>query len=258
MFVAIDQLRIYVERVGQGPPALLLHGWGANARSMASIARWLATDYTVWSFDLPGFGSSQIPDKAWGIYEYADFVRHAMARLEIARAHVIGHSNGGRIGIILGARSPDLVDHLVLVDSAGIRPPRTLGLRLRGFSARTGRRLLGHPRAGKTGQRALTALYTRLGMSDYRDAGPLRPTFIKIVNEDLSPLLPQVAVPTLVVWGARDGDTPLWMGRQMAEQIPNAELVVIENAGHYAYADAPEPFERALRRFLGQKASRPL
>jgi pimeloyl-ACP methyl ester carboxylesterase len=250
VFVEIDGLRTNVERAGEGPPVLLLHGWGNSARTLAPVMRALASSHSVWALDLPGFGLSLQPRETWGIEQYAGFVRHAMARLGIERADLFGHSRGGAIAVAIAAETPELVNRLVLAGSAGIRTPRTLRFRLRGLTARTGRRVLGHRLVGRAGQRLLSALYCRLGMSDYRDAGPMRAIFVKLVNQDVAPLLPRVQAPALLLWGARDQETPLWMGRQMAQTIPHAELVVFANAGHHAFLDEPAAFNQAVGRFL--------
>jgi pimeloyl-ACP methyl ester carboxylesterase len=250
VFVEVDGLRVNVERAGSGPTLLLLHGWGGSIRSFAPLMPAFTQVFSVCAFDLPGFGLSALPPSTWGVSDYVMFVRHLMQRLEIDRAHLLGHSHGGRVGIALAAEAPDAVDRLVLVDAAGIRPPRTLTLRARGLLARNARRLLSHPMAGAPGRRALSALYHRLGMADYASAGPLRATFVRVVNEDLRPLLPAISAPTLVIWGEQDRDTPLWMGRLMAREIPDAELVVLSPAGHYAYLDQPQAFAERVLAFL--------
>lgn len=250
MFVEVDGLRVNIETGGTGPPLLLLHGWGGSSRSFAPLIPALVASFSICVPDLPGFGLSATPPEAWGISDYAGFTRHLLQRVGWQKAHFLGHSHGGRISIAVAAQTPSWVDRLVLVDSAGIRPPRTMGLRARGFVARTARRVLGHPIAGATGRRYLDALYRRLGMSDYASAGPLRASFVRIVNEDLSPLLGRIMAPTLVVWGANDTETPLWMGEQMARDVPNSRLVVLPDAGHYAYLDAPQLFERETIDFL--------
>ena len=254
MFVEIDGLRTNVERAGDGPPVVLLHGWGSSARALASVTRALATAHSVLALDLPGFGLSLRPRETWGIDEYAEFVRHTLARFGIERADFVGHSRGGAISIVLAAKTPQLVNRLVLAGSAGIRPPRTLRLRLRGLTARSGRRILGHRLAGSAGARLLAALYDRLGMADYRDAGPMRAIFVRLVNQDLSPLLPAIQAPTLLIWGAHDQETPLWMGRQMARAIPRSELITLEGAGHFCFLDEPRAFDQAMTRFLAGAA----
>ena len=91
----------------------------------------------------------------------------------------------------------------------------------------------------------------RVASRDYLDASEaMRGTFRAVIAQDLSDRLPRIAAPTLLVWGERDEDTPLWMARRMEELIPDAGLVVLEGAGHYSYADAPGQFRAVARRFL--------
>ena len=252
VFVEVEGLRLHVEQAGAGPPLLLLHGWAGSTRAFAPLLPALTPSFAVCAVDFPGCGSSSLPAAPWGVCEYVRCVRELMRRLGIGQAHVLGHSHGGRVAIALASESPELVDHLVLVDSAGIRAPRTLRLRSRGLVARSARRLLSHPLAGQTGRRALARVYSWLGMSDYASAGPLRATLVRIVNEDLSGLLPQISAPTLVVWGAQDRETPLWMGRQMARTIPGAEFLLLERAGHFSYLERPEAFQARLLDFLSE------
>ncbi len=90
----------------------------------------------------------------------------------------------------------------------------------------------------------------RFGSRDYLAAGPMRPTLVKVVNEDLTPLLPGVQAPTLILWGDRDREIPRTAMEIMAARIPNARLVVFEGAGHFPFLDVPERFCGALMEFL--------
>jgi pimeloyl-ACP methyl ester carboxylesterase len=255
VFLEVDGLRVHVELAGSGPSLLLLHGWGSSAQAFSAVVPALARHFRVCALDFPGFGLSQMPPSVWGVDDFAASVVTLLRRLAVERTHLLGHSHGGRVGIALAQRYPALVDKLILVDSAGIRPPRTLRLRLRSLTARTARRLLAHPLAGERGRRSLRALYRRLGMGDYANAGPLRATFVRIVNEDLSERLAGIGTPTLVVWGRRDAETPLWMGERMASSIPGAKLVVLEGAGHFCFLDSPRPFEQSVLDFLADAPS---
>ena len=78
----------------------------------------------------------------------------------------------------------------------------------------------------------------------------MRKTFVKVISEDLSPLLPQIKASTLLVWGENDQDTPLWMGKKMEKDIPDAGLVIFENDDHYAYLRQWPRFVRVLQAFL--------
>jgi pimeloyl-ACP methyl ester carboxylesterase len=235
---------------GSGPPLLLLHGWGATKELMAPVAERL-TGYRTIIPDLPGFGSTAMPPHAWGVAEYADWVIALLDRLGIARAHVVGHSNGGRIAIALAAAHPGRVDRLVLTDSAGIRPSHGARYQVR---IRTFKLLRAASRWRWLPSRARDAAQRRAaqrGSADYRAAsGTLRASMVRLVNADMRPWLARLTTSTLLIWGDHDRETPLADARTMERLIADAGLVVFEGAGHFAYAEQPDRFCRIVDVFL--------
>ncbi len=239
--------------LGSGPPVLVLHGWGANIEAVYPIVTGLSSVATVYALDLPGFGETELPPTPWGVEDYQAFVAAFMDSLAIERAAIVGHSNGGRIAIRMASTEPQRVSRLVLVDSAGIRPKRTLRWYRRVGMAKVGKyaaRFLGAP-----GERLRSLLVGRAASADYAAAGPLRPTLVKLVNADLRSFMPGIAVPTLLVWGSQDADTPLSAAREMERLIPDAGLVVLDGAGHYSYLDQPARFARIVSHFLAPPAA---
>jgi len=229
---------------------LVLHGWGASIEAVGSIVKALEPTCTVHAVDLPGFGHSSLPPVPWGIEEYSDWTRAALSALGLTRVSIVGHSHGGRIAIHLAAHHPELVDKLVLVDSAGIRAPRTLRWYRRVAMAKLAKHVLN--RLGSPGRALSGRLVGRSASADYSaTAEALRPTFNRLVSADLTALLPDVRAPTLLIWGEQDEDTPLRDGETMERLIPDAGLVVFEGAGHFAYADQPQRFARVVQHFLG-------
>lgn len=250
MLLRIHGLETYLTLEGQGDPVVLLHGWGTSSQSLASLAGTLQESFRVLAVDLPGFGWSQAPRVPWGTAEYAGHVEGLMQEAGMAGATLVGHSFGGRIAIRLAAMRPARVSRLVLVASAGIRPRRRPGYYLRVAAAKLARRFFSLPGWGATGQRVIAKVYGRFGSRDYRAAGPMRPTLVKLVNEDLTPLLPAVQAPTLILWGDRDPEVPRGAMEIMAARIPRARLVVFEGAGHFPFLDSPAEFCRTLKEFL--------
>jgi pimeloyl-ACP methyl ester carboxylesterase len=246
--VQVDGLTVRYQVGGQGPQVLLLHGWGGAIESFAPVLNDLQRSYTVHAFDLPGFGESSLPPAAWGSAEYAQLTLKVMDHLNLDRPHLIGHSFGGQVSLRLAATSPERVGKLVLVGSAGIHTRPKLATRLKRWAARLGKWLATH--GGEIGERLRTTIYGRVQSQDYANAGPLRPTLVKVLNEDLTPLLPQIKSPTLLVWGEQDRDVPLAAGQVMARSIPGVQLVVFENAGHFAYLDQFDRFRLLVGRFL--------
>ena len=103
-----------------------------------------------------------------------------------------------------------------------------------------------------TGQKErLQELQKNAGSEDYRNAtGIMRPTFVKVVNDDIAPLLPRIACPVLLVWGDRDTAAPLWMGQQMEKEMQDAGLAIFEGDDHWAYWHQPDRFNAVIDVFV--------
>ncbi len=215
---------------------------------MGPVIDCLAPSFRVIALDLPGFGESPTPDSAWGTPQYAQYVRDLLGRLEVKRAHFVGHSFGAKTSLYLAATHGDCVDKLVAVGSSGLRRAPTLKARGRRALSK-GARAVG--RLGVVGASLRDAVYARIASDDYKHAGELRPILVKVVNEDLSDLLPTIGAPTLLVWGTEDEAVPVVHARMMERLIPDAGLVLFEGAGHFAYLDQPDRFCRVVRHFLG-------
>jgi pimeloyl-ACP methyl ester carboxylesterase len=235
--------------VGSGPEVLVLHGWGASIEAVQSIVTGLSAVCTVHAPDLPGHGETGRPPQPWGAQEYADWTRALIAGLGLERTSIVAHSHGGRTAIVLAVRHPEVVDKLVLVDSAGIRAPRTVTWYRKVAMAKFAKHVLRH--LGRPGRRLAERLVGRSASDDYAAADPaMRATFVKLVNTDLTALLPEIRAPTLLIWGDQDHATPVSDGETMERLIPDAGLVVFEGAGHFAYADQAQRFNRVAAHFL--------
>lgn len=240
---------------GEGKSVLLLHGWGGSIDSFAPVAANLANGYRVISIDFPGFGKTPPPPEPWSVTEYTEVVRDFIKRLGAEGCDIIAHSFGGRVAIMLASQYPALVSKLVLVDAAGVRPKRSLKYHVRIRIFKIGKRimrcglcmrLLG-PAGEKLQKRVVSA-----GSKDYRALSEdMKRTFVRVVNQDLRPRLKLIQSPTLLVWGQNDTETPLYMGRIMEREIPDAGLVVFEGAGHFSYLDCFNRFMLVIRSFLG-------
>ncbi len=247
MFTEIDNLKIAYQVEGTGTPVVLLHGWGGEANSFRPVFDWLSRFYQVYALDLPGFGLSEIPPTAWDASDYAKFLSAFFHKLNINKAHLIGHSYGGRISIVMAAEEPEKIDKLILVDSAGIIPPRTTKYYIRISLAKIGR-LMRY--CGTLGNRLANNITQKVGSKDYREAGPMRATMVKSVNQNLRPLLPKIQASTLLIWGENDTDTPVSFGRIMEKEIPDAGLVILKDAGHFSYLDQLPQFCEIVENFL--------
>lgn len=256
MIFSHDGVNLYYEIQGVGKPTLLLHGWMGNADSFLPLRRDL-TDRCLIVPEFPGQGGRTMePPVAWSVTEHMEMIFALLSSLKLSRVDVVAHSFGGRVALLLASCHPSLVDRLVLTGCAGLIPQKTSKSHLRSVCYRCLRGMLGSGLAvnllGKKRVEAMReALIQRFGSSDYRALAPsMRLTFNRVVTQDLGDCLPQIKAPTLLYWGALDTQTPLWMGRRMEKEIPDAGLIVMENAGHFAYLDEYQNFLAVVRVFL--------
>lgn len=256
MVLEVMGTSVAVEQAGTGDKqVLLLHGWGCTMEHFAPITRELAGDYRVTALDFPGHGRSGRPPEPWGVPEYAECVRQTIGKLGIAPCDIIAHSFGGRVALHLVADSPELVKRLVLTGGAGLKKPQTEEQKKKSEAFQKKKKLLQRaeklPLLGHFAEDAEEKLRQKYGSADYNalDA-EMRKTFVKVVSEDLRPLLPKVKASTLLIWGEKDDATPLWMGQTMEKEIPDAGLVVFENDDHFAYLHQWPRFVTIVRAFL--------
>ena len=108
---------------------------------------------------------------------------------------------------------------------------------------------------GAVAEKAEEALRKKYGSRDYNALDEeMRRTFVKVVNEDLTDLYAKFKASTLLIWGEKDTETPLWMGQEMEKLIPDAGLVILEGGSHFAYLEQIDRFCTIARQFLKEDA----
>lgn len=245
----IDDLDLNYITEGKGKDVLVLHGWGANINTVLPIVNILKDKFRVHALDLPGFGKSEEPHEPIDSFKYADIVKSYMDTMGIKKAILIGHSFGGKLSIILGSKYPELVEKIVLVNSAGLIPKRGPKYYLKVYSFKILRAI--YKTIFQDNKEKIEKFYKKFGSTDYKDAsGVMRKILVIVVNENLLPILNKIKAPTLLIWGDKDTSTPLYMGRIMEKEIPDSGLVVLEGTGHYSYLDDYQRFAVILRNFL--------
>lgn len=253
MVKSVNGIKINYEQKGEGDIIVLLHGWGSNIKLFANLIELLSKKYTVIAMDMPGFGESEEPPSAWCVDDYADFVIDFLKDHDTKKVMLLGHSFGGRVIIKLNSRKdlPFEITKVILVDSAGILPPKSNKKSFRTYYYKAGKAILSMGIVQKIAPDALENFRKKMGSADYAAASPLmRQVLVKTVNEDLEPLLPNIKCPTLLIWGVNDTATPLSDGEKMEKLIPDAGLVKLENAGHYSFLDQQYTFNRVMSSFM--------
>ena len=246
-------MKIHYICTGEGQPIVLLHGWGASIQVYSSVINLLQNAYKVIAFEMPGVGESDEPSEAWDVNRYTDFTIKFLKNFDLDNVILMGHSFGCRVIVKLLSkeRLPFTVDKIIIVDGAGVKPTPNLRRKIRTRIFKMGKSFCNAPVVKKFAPEALSHLQAFFGSSDYANASPImRETLVKVVNEDLTGLFPNVIPETLLIWGQNDTATPLSDGQLMEQMMPNAGLAVIKNAGHFSFLDQPIIFSKILSSYL--------
>ena len=253
MVISLEEISIYYEVHGDenAPPLLFLHGWGANIELYQGLIAAMSKRCRVYALDFPGCGRSGDLTAPWTLTDYVELILAFIARLELKKPILVGHSHGGRCCLKLAGEGFITPPKMILIDSAGVVNKKPLAKRLRTLTYKTVRRSLTLPFLRNHTDGLLEKARSHFGSTDYKNASEvMRKTLVSLVNTDLRKLFPNITCPTLLIWGEDDQDTPLSDGKLMEKLIPDAGLCLIEGAGHFSYAQKPYQTERIINAFL--------
>ncbi len=262
-------IKINYYDAGQGPPVLLLHGFGGCAYTWRFLIPPLAAAHRVLTLELKGFGLSDKPrDGHYAVADQAQMVAEFIRRQDLRNLVIMGHSLGGGVALMtyLGLQKddPGRINKLVLIDSAGYpqKLPSFISL-----ARIPGADILGAlvpPRFAA--DLVLKKCYyhkdriTEEQIDTYAYYGSLpgaREAFIQtakqILPKDIDRLTEQykgIKVPVLVIWGVEDKVVPLRVGLKFKRDIPNAELVPLSECGHIPPEEEPDATRQAIMKFL--------
>jgi pimeloyl-ACP methyl ester carboxylesterase len=275
-FISINGVNVHIKKMGQGDPIfVLLHGFGASLYSWHAVAEPLSQLGTVIAFDRPAFGLTERPLTWKGLNPYTPEAQVALTiglldHFGIQRAILIGNSAGGTVSMQVALAHPERVSALILVD-----PLVNKG----GGSPEWVRPLLASPQIRRFGpllSRQLQSRGSDFLFQAWHDPAKFQPEMIelykkpfKVENWDKAlweftlashptnviENLSKFTLPVLVITGDDDRIVPTKNSIQLAGDLPKAQLVVIENAGHVPHEEQPSAFMDALRNFLKSLAS---
>lgn len=251
MQVKIKDWKINYEVLGEGNPVILLHGWLVTLETMRPIANNLSRNFKVYLVDVVGFGKSDVPEHPLNSDDFGNFLEEFVKKLKIKNPILIGHSNGGRIIINAVGRGLVSAKKIVLIDSAGIKPKRSMKYYFKIAFFKTGKFILNLLPNTKKIKSFKEKLRDKVGSSDYKASQPvLKETMKKILNEDVSKLLPKISCPTLLIWGTADTATPISDAKKMEKLIPDCGLVEYVGSSHFSYLENIDNCNRVLDEFF--------
>ena len=256
--------RIAVEDEGEGPVVVCVHGLGGSSNTWTPLMPAL-TRYRVVRVDLPGSGRSQRVEGALSIDGYVDAVLRVCERLELTRAHWLGHSMGTIVVQHLAAAHPKLVASVALFGPLIAPPdPARAAMNVRAAKARE----------GAAGMHEITQGLLNAAISaDTRERHPVAVAFVResLMRQEgdayarscealagaQAAAIETIQAPVLLVTGDEDGVAPPQAVRAMADRLHAAKrtkVVVLPRCGHWTPIERPEECQRELREFLSANA----
>ena len=258
-----DGIRLHYEVLGRAssPAVLMIQGLGADKHGWDMQRIPLAFSYRVIALDNRGAGRS---DKPFGHYTLEQMADDAIAVLDAAgveQAHIVGASMGGAISQMIGLKYPERVISLTLACTACRNHPWRKEL-LHGWATSATEKGIGSMTKEAArwviGPRSFRRLLPAFGWLGPLAMGRTPHSFVSQVNaildvdDTIADRLAEVTAPTLVLVGNQDILTPRGDSEEIAERMPNAELVVISGAAHGFMVEHASTFNRVLSDFLGR------
>jgi pimeloyl-ACP methyl ester carboxylesterase len=267
---AYQGIKLNYYEAGQGPPVLLLHGFGGCAYSWRYLAPGLTATHRVFALDLKGYGRSDKPaDGKYALSDQAEIAAAFIRAQDLRDLVIMGHSMGGAVTLMtyfqVRAEDPGRISKLVLIDSAGYSqklPSFVTLAKIPGLSTVLAKLL---------SPRFATALVLKKSYYDQDKiteeqidtyayygslpgaAAAVSQTARQLVPADIEALTAQyktISVPVLIVWGREDEVVPLKVGEQFKRDIPDSKLVVLPRCGHIPPEEEPGATRKAIMEFL--------
>ncbi|WP_409302450.1 alpha/beta fold hydrolase [Peribacillus sp. SCS-155] len=263
---------VYFEQYIASPAAptlVLLHGFLSSGFSYRSLIPYLRQEYNIVSIDTPPFGQSGKSHRfSYSYKNLASSISIVVQKLGISTCTIVGHSMGGQLGLHIMKNHPSLVNNAVLLCSSGYMSKSSKLLRTASyvpyFSNVVKRRL------EKQGvdKNLEYVVYDQGLINDEMREGYLRPfhndeifralsKMIRDREQDLSALeLGHISQPCLLIWGRHDHVVPVQVAHRLKRDLPNAELVIMEDAGHLLPEEKPKEVAQLIKGFLREETSK--
>ena len=253
----MSSIEVAYSVVGEGPPLYMVHGIGSRKGTWEALTENLSTDFTCVSFDLRGHGESPVPPVPYSLDELVEDMETLRKRLGHKRIHVVGHSLGGQIGPAYARTHPECVDSVVLLSTSAGRTKEE-SAKVKGVV-----NLMREKGVSPMLKTLINRWFTNEFIVNYPDIVEARikqvvetpeEVFLSVFDiyaaTEMLPWLPQLDCPCLVMTGEFDAGCSPVLNKLIADTIPNAELVILENLKHSILIEGPEKVLPPLRDFL--------
>lgn len=260
--LSVHNLNIHYYRGGpaSGETLVLLHGFAADKDNWLRFSRPLTQDYRVIALDLPGFGDSDLPPGSYDVGTQAERLADILDELGVQQAHVLGNSMGGQIAALFAARYPERVRSLALFANAGIESPHKSELYQLLTSGSPNPLVVKQPQDFDKLLRFVfveppylpESLKRYLGERAMAKATHYDQVFKQLVERPvpLTPELPKIQAPTLLLWGRQDRVLDVSSIEVMQPLLNKPNVVIMDNVGHAPMLERPEESALLYRGFL--------
>lgn len=254
--ITVDSVKTAYLSAGNGYPVIFLHGGGAGAITWYPSIGPISKKFQVIAPDIIGYGESDKPNAPYDRPYFSKWLKSFLKELKISKAHIVGLSQGGAIALQFTIDNPEMVDKLVLVDSAGLGAKASFGsmigmIWMNSFPSSMANRfnspyILHTPSKRDPNH----SLYSIAVIKDKGGKNAFKQGRGSAVSKIPEELLKQIKNETLIIWGENDKLFSVEYGEATAKIIPNAKLHLIQDAGHLPLIDQTEIFNEILIDFL--------
>lgn len=263
---------ISYREMGEGPAIVLVHGITSSSKTWKETMPLLAENHRVVAFDLFGHGESSKSVKDCSLGAYASTLRDLTVLLDIPRATVVGHSLGGGIAMQFAYQFPERIERMVLVSAGGLGRDVNLALRAATLpgSELVMPLLFSQPMLGAANKAG--GLLSKIGIHGNADIEGVsegfaslgdtatRRAFIQTIRavadatgqrvDALDRIHLTELLPTMLVWGGRDHIIPVSHAHEAARLMPDCQLEIFEDSGHFPFNNHPHRFARVVSDFI--------
>ena len=190
------------------------------------------------AIDLTGFGNSKKLPFAYSLDDYVKDVKDTLDKLDIKSYDLVCHSFGVRIGIRL-CNTDSRVQKFVIIGGAGLKPKRKLSYYARVYKYKLIKRFISYEKRLSYGSPEYKLL-----------RGEMRDSYVKIVNEYQDREVSLIKNSTLLIFGEKDTETPLYMANKFLKRLRNSSLYIVKDSGHFCFLEKPNQVNIIIKEFL--------
>lgn len=262
LFIKVNGRQFHYQKYGSGKPLFLMHGFAGSTYTWRNVIPLLAQNYTVYAFDLQGFGlSDKSPEAKYDLRSQAEAVIAFIKALNLPSIALAGHSMGGVITGIAACLDPHIIDKAILIDAGFYHgaPPKFFQKLFFPFDVIMARSFYTR---GVRSKSLLSSYYDKSMVTDEVVDKYLEPSrtpyaaevLVKMMrtaaSDSYEGIAQRITVPTLLIWGKQDGVNPVSDANRLHREIKGSQLVIIDKSGHMVQEEQPQKVAGAIRSFL--------